>query len=109
MYFADIDPASGELLALEIVPMQIQRFRLNPASEADIAWTQQTLDRECGKFGGHIAVASAGRLALSWPKKTRGMEFTPPLPETMSQPESEPESRQLPHPKSDGNPDNRVR
>jgi poly-gamma-glutamate synthesis protein (capsule biosynthesis protein) len=68
MYFADVDPASGDLIALEMVPLQIRRFQLVRASDADIVWTQQTLDRECQKFGGHVTKTSAGRLALSWPQ-----------------------------------------
>jgi poly-gamma-glutamate synthesis protein (capsule biosynthesis protein) len=66
MYFADIDPESGELEALEIVPLQIRHFRLIRASSEDIEWVRQTLDRESQKFGASIMLMSSGRLALSW-------------------------------------------
>ncbi|MDH3636772.1 MAG: CapA family protein [Gammaproteobacteria bacterium] len=46
MYFADIDPGSGKLVQLQLVPMQIKRFSLQRASEADSQWLQQTLNRE---------------------------------------------------------------
>ncbi|MDH3386995.1 MAG: CapA family protein [Gammaproteobacteria bacterium] len=46
MYFADIDPGSGKLVRLQLVPMQIKRFSLRRASAADSQWLQQTLNRE---------------------------------------------------------------
>jgi poly-gamma-glutamate synthesis protein (capsule biosynthesis protein) len=67
MYFADIDPASGKLTALEIVPLQIRRFQLVRPSRENIDWMRQTLDRECRRFGANIVPTSNGRLALSWP------------------------------------------
>ncbi len=69
MYFADINPATGNLAALEMVPLQIQRFQLIHASDADIIWMQQTLDRECRKFGAGVTAAPGARLALSWRNK----------------------------------------
>jgi poly-gamma-glutamate synthesis protein (capsule biosynthesis protein) len=70
MYFADIQPSSGDLAALEIVPLQIRKFQLVRPSKQDICWVQQTLDRESRKFGAGVALTSDGRLALSWPRKS---------------------------------------
>lgn len=64
MYFADIDPASGTLLGLEMTPLQIRGFRLAAAAPGDVAWLRTTLDRESTRFGAHIAATSAGRLTL---------------------------------------------
>lgn len=50
MYFASIAPATGKLIALEMVPMQIKRFRLNRVSEEDAIWLQRTLDEHSRKF-----------------------------------------------------------
>ena len=35
MYFADIEPTTGNLAALEIIPLQIRNFRLNRPSRQD--------------------------------------------------------------------------
>ena len=45
MYFADVDPSSGNLKKLELVPMQIRNFRLNRLSEKDLDWVVETLNR----------------------------------------------------------------
>jgi len=69
MYLADINPANGDLIGLEMVPLQIRRFELVHASGGDVDWIRQTLDRECQGFGAHVELNSAGQLALSWPEQ----------------------------------------
>ena len=64
MYFADIEPATGDLAALEITPLQIRKFRLDRASKQDVEWLQHTLQRECRRFGTDIALDPGGRLVL---------------------------------------------
>jgi poly-gamma-glutamate synthesis protein (capsule biosynthesis protein) len=64
MYFADIDGKSKDLVSLEIVPLQIRQFRLFRASNGDIAWLQQMLDRESAQFGTRFSLTQ-GRLQLS--------------------------------------------
>jgi poly-gamma-glutamate capsule biosynthesis protein CapA/YwtB (metallophosphatase superfamily) len=54
MYFANLDPTSGSLHALELVPLQIKNFRLCIPSRRDTEWVQQTLDRECQRFGTRV-------------------------------------------------------
>jgi poly-gamma-glutamate synthesis protein (capsule biosynthesis protein) len=71
MYFADIDMASGELAAAEIVPLQIKQFRLTHPSAGDIDWVRDTLARESRRFGTTVAMAAPGRLALSWQQNSR--------------------------------------
>lgn len=67
MYFVDIDAADGDLLALEMTPLQIRRFHLHPASRADLEWLGKTLDRESAGFGARVTARPDGTLALSWP------------------------------------------
>jgi poly-gamma-glutamate synthesis protein (capsule biosynthesis protein) len=67
MYFADIARASGKLVSLDMVPLQIKRFQLARASPADAAWLVQRLDRESCKLGVGIELAPTGHLALSRP------------------------------------------
>lgn len=66
MYFVTLDPATGELADLMMLPMQIKRFRLNHASPKDALWLQQEVDRESRLLGARVElVDSDRRLALS--------------------------------------------
>ncbi len=69
MCFADIDPMSKDLVALELVPLQIRQFQLVRPSHQDIAWLRQTLDRESQRFGARVALTSDGRLVLAWQRE----------------------------------------
>ena len=66
MYFPELDPASGDLRALEAVPMRIRRFRLERAAHDDVSWLRGTLEREGRALGTHVAVSEQGTLALQW-------------------------------------------
>jgi poly-gamma-glutamate capsule biosynthesis protein CapA/YwtB (metallophosphatase superfamily) len=66
MYFAEVDLVSGDLVSLEMVPLQIRRFQLAPASSEDTEWLLWTLDRECRRFGARMNLEPDGRLTLSW-------------------------------------------
>jgi poly-gamma-glutamate capsule biosynthesis protein CapA/YwtB (metallophosphatase superfamily) len=66
MYFANIEPVSRDLAAVEIVPLQVRKFSLARPPNPDIDWVRQTLDREGRQFGTSVAAISPGRLALSW-------------------------------------------
>ena len=65
MYFADLDPTGGCLQALELVPLQIKNFRLSIPSQRDIEWIQQTLGRECRRFGTRVLLEPGGQLAVA--------------------------------------------
>jgi poly-gamma-glutamate capsule biosynthesis protein CapA/YwtB (metallophosphatase superfamily) len=66
MYFADVDPAQGELIALAMTPLQIRRLRLNRPCDADVEWLRRTLDRESRRLGAAVSLRPDGRLALCW-------------------------------------------
>ena len=51
MYFPELDRYTGDLVKLEMVPMQIKKISLHRTSKKDAAWLQETLDRESSKFG----------------------------------------------------------
>jgi poly-gamma-glutamate capsule biosynthesis protein CapA/YwtB (metallophosphatase superfamily) len=59
MYFPQIEAGTGNLLSLEIIPMQIQHFSLQAASEKDTCWVFDILNRE-GKLLG-TSVENGGR------------------------------------------------
>jgi poly-gamma-glutamate synthesis protein (capsule biosynthesis protein) len=66
MYFPRLDRASGKLVALEMVPMQMRRFRLRRASADDARWLAKTLDRESARFGCRVVRGAEDSLALRW-------------------------------------------
>lgn len=54
MYFPELDPLSGDLIRLRMIPTQMRRFQLNKASEKDRRLMLEILERECGKFGHEV-------------------------------------------------------
>jgi poly-gamma-glutamate synthesis protein (capsule biosynthesis protein) len=66
MYFVRMDPTTGKLVSLEMVPQQIRQFRLNKVSNEDVLWLRNTLDRESRRFKCRIELTSEKTLALSW-------------------------------------------
>ncbi|WP_247513073.1 hypothetical protein [Bradyrhizobium sp. 157] len=69
MYFADLDPTSGSLHALKLVPLQIKNFRLCIPARQDIEWIQQTLDGTCHQqFGTRVIPDSEGQLVVTGPR-----------------------------------------
>jgi poly-gamma-glutamate capsule biosynthesis protein CapA/YwtB (metallophosphatase superfamily) len=65
MYFLDIDPASGQIVAAEIAPLTIKRMSLAAATQADVAWIAERLTRESERFGLAVVRGSDGALGLS--------------------------------------------
>jgi poly-gamma-glutamate synthesis protein (capsule biosynthesis protein) len=64
MYLVTMQPWSGKLVRFEMVPFQIKRFKLNHVSREDAQWLRNTLNRECARFGGHVALSETDRLTL---------------------------------------------
>ena len=51
MYFACLEPETGTLDSLEMVPTQIKHFQVNNASAVDAMWLSKTLNQESEKLG----------------------------------------------------------
>jgi poly-gamma-glutamate capsule biosynthesis protein CapA/YwtB (metallophosphatase superfamily) len=66
MYFADIEPKTGNLVALEMVLLQIKSFQLKSPSRQDTEWMQEMLKGESLRFGTDIVLTPGGRLVLSY-------------------------------------------
>ena len=62
MYLPELDP-DGQLLGMDMWPMQTYRFRLRQASPDDSRWLARVLDRESRKLGSCV-VLEDGRLRL---------------------------------------------
>jgi poly-gamma-glutamate synthesis protein (capsule biosynthesis protein) len=66
MYFVRLDTATGKLAGLEMVPVQMRRFRLGRASRQDAAWLRDTLSREGKRLGTRVELREDGTLMLHW-------------------------------------------
>lgn len=64
LYFASLDPASGRLRALLMVPMLSRRMRLECASRDDAAWMRETLEKASLPFGTRIDGRADGTLTV---------------------------------------------
>ena len=64
MYVPTLSAATGELIALDLTPLQIRRFRLDNVSEADARWLRATLDRVSAPFGVRIDAGPGRTLSL---------------------------------------------
>jgi poly-gamma-glutamate synthesis protein (capsule biosynthesis protein) len=51
MYLPEIDPKTGGLVSLRMVPFRMRKFRLDSASSGDTARLEERLGREGGKLG----------------------------------------------------------
>ncbi|MBI1997096.1 MAG: CapA family protein, partial [Deltaproteobacteria bacterium] len=66
MYFADINPSTGQLLALRMIPTQVRRFRVNHATAADSKWLEALLNREGKRFGTAVQRSAENFMTLVW-------------------------------------------
>jgi poly-gamma-glutamate synthesis protein (capsule biosynthesis protein) len=66
MYFVDIEPASGRLLQLEMVPTTVRRFRIVHASPAGVGWLRDTLNRLGRPFGIRTQIGRDRHLRIRW-------------------------------------------
>jgi poly-gamma-glutamate capsule biosynthesis protein CapA/YwtB (metallophosphatase superfamily) len=64
LYLVAVEPATGTLAELRMVPMQARQMRLRRASSADAGWLQTVLDRASRRFGSRVDRAPDGMLAL---------------------------------------------
>jgi poly-gamma-glutamate synthesis protein (capsule biosynthesis protein) len=66
MYLVDVDSQSGQLLSARLVPMNMQRFRLERTSASDAKWLCNLLN-ELGKpFATQTHLGEDNRLTLDW-------------------------------------------
>jgi poly-gamma-glutamate capsule biosynthesis protein CapA/YwtB (metallophosphatase superfamily) len=64
LYFASLQPGTGELAALRMVPMQARKMRLQHAAAADSQWLATTLDQCSRPYGSRIGLEPGGTLTL---------------------------------------------
>ena len=66
MYFANVEPSTGKLASLRMVPTQIKRFRVNRALKTDAEWLKTVLNREGKKLGTSVDSNADNSLTLMW-------------------------------------------
>jgi poly-gamma-glutamate synthesis protein (capsule biosynthesis protein) len=64
MYFAEVEPSTGNLTGLQMTPTRIKRFKVNRATRVDTLWLRDTLNREGAKFGTRVKLNRDNRLTL---------------------------------------------
>ena len=64
LYFASLDPGTGELARLQMAVMRARRMRLRHAPAAERAWLRDALSRASRRFGSRIGLARDGMLTL---------------------------------------------
>ena len=64
LYYASMEPGSGTLESLRMVPMQARKMRLQHASTADSRWLARLLSRISQRFGSRIETQADGALIL---------------------------------------------
>lgn len=65
MYFPTLDPATGELQRLELIPMRLRNMQLHNASTEEARWLTNMLDRESRRLGAQATLQSNGRISVS--------------------------------------------
>ncbi len=63
-YFVSVDPGSGKLIDLCVMPLQARQMRLRYAGPEDSAWLQEILDSISRGFGARFDLQSDGMLSL---------------------------------------------
>jgi len=66
MYIPTIDPETGRLAALRLVPMRIRKMKLNRAAPSDTEWLQRRMSETSAEFGCGVDLLDDGSLALRW-------------------------------------------
>ncbi|MEQ8995582.1 MAG: CapA family protein [Coleofasciculus sp. B1-GNL1-01] len=66
MYFVTVNPATGQLINLQMTPTQIKNMRLNRASATDTLWLRDVLNREGKKFRDRATLNPDNTLTLHW-------------------------------------------
>ncbi|MBD3314884.1 MAG: poly-gamma-glutamate biosynthesis protein [Chitinivibrionales bacterium] len=64
LYAVTMESATGNLVSLRLLPLEIKHFRLNSVAHADALWLCERLCREGARFGTRVSVGNDG--ALWW-------------------------------------------
>jgi poly-gamma-glutamate capsule biosynthesis protein CapA/YwtB (metallophosphatase superfamily) len=68
LYFASVEPETGRLIRLRMVPMQVRQMRLRHASSEDAEQVRVLLNGISHRFGSQVRLADGGVLELVRPR-----------------------------------------
>jgi poly-gamma-glutamate capsule biosynthesis protein CapA/YwtB (metallophosphatase superfamily) len=66
MYFPTLEPASGRLLRLVLIPTRIRRMQIQRAQPHEVAWQVEVLNRESRALGTGVMSDGEGGLLVDW-------------------------------------------
>jgi poly-gamma-glutamate capsule biosynthesis protein CapA/YwtB (metallophosphatase superfamily) len=66
LYLPTVEPASGKVTRLELVPTKVERFRLVLPLDEDVHWLASLLDQQGKPLGTYATVGEKGRILISW-------------------------------------------
>jgi poly-gamma-glutamate synthesis protein (capsule biosynthesis protein) len=66
MYFVSVEPLTGKLTGLRMIPTQIKYFKVNKARGRDALWLKTILNREGRKFGTRVELNEDNSMILRW-------------------------------------------
>lgn len=66
MYFINVEASTGKLSSLNMMPMQIRRFRVNNVARADALWLRGLLETEGERLGCSVELKPQNMLSLIW-------------------------------------------
>ena len=66
MYFVSIEPSTGKLVDLKMIPTQIKYFKVNKAEKIDVLWLKNILNREGKMFGTRVEMNKDNSFTLRW-------------------------------------------
>jgi poly-gamma-glutamate synthesis protein (capsule biosynthesis protein) len=66
LYLAGVDPSTGQLQRLKLVPTSLQRFRLVRPAERDVHHLASVLHREGARLSTDVGITGHGRLQVEW-------------------------------------------
>lgn len=66
MYFVTLNVLTGELAALQLVPTQIKKFRINHAGLSDRKWLVDMLNREGRKLNTQVTLNDDKTMSIVW-------------------------------------------
>ncbi|MET8183246.1 CapA family protein [Streptomyces sp. NPDC005336] len=64
LYFVTVEPDTGRLIDVRMVPLQSRQMRLRRAGHPDVAWLRRSLDRAGSRLGSHVDVQHDDVLTL---------------------------------------------
>ncbi len=72
LYLISIDPGSGELAALRMLPLRVRRMRLERVARTDAEWLRATIEHISRRFRTRVVAGSDDLLVVRPRQRTRG-------------------------------------